>query len=120
MLHSLVRAVGAGLAALALVAHLWMLDAPHHHGSTAAEGATVLSAPADGASMSGCPSGMTACRVPMPGDPLTALIVPGLLGLLFVGTARDEQRSAEVGARVAAERAPPPRPTVPASVVLLL
>lgn len=62
------------VATLALIGHLWMLDAPPVLDSPSVIG-TSVSTPTPAMTMSGCAGGMTACRVPLPPGSVLTLIV---------------------------------------------
>lgn len=113
------KAVAAGVTALALVAHLWMFGAPDHHAGLDAVAATAHSTSTTPLELSACPTGMSACRVPAPTEPLRLLLLP-LVGSVLVGVALLSDRVTPTGVGTAQQRDPPPRPVVPASVVLLV
>lgn len=113
--------VGAGLVALALVAHVWMFDTIDTHASADVPAATTAFAPPAPLAMSGCSAGMSACEVPMPADPLETMLVFGLLAfVLFLGVTRRHLRAAPTGTAPSMDRAPPQRPPGVSSVVLLV
>ena len=107
--------LSAVLLAVALVAHLWMLDAPMLRDHASSVPATIAGSqsPLDGA---GCSGGMAACRVLPPVEELAF----GLM-LLAIATLwwRDQEREQPLPWQVDRPERAPPRPTVPASVVLL-
>lgn len=113
--------MSAIVAILALVAHLWMLDAPPVLHSPPVTETSVVSMPAPATTMSGCAGGMTACRVPLPPGSVLALIV----ALASVVVVRPLQPDLPAGAEhrgsvdACTERSPPGL-RVTESVVLLV
>lgn len=116
-----VRAVGAGVVALALVAHVWMFDATSAHGATHVPATTTAASAQAPIAVAGCAAGMAACEVPMPADPLETMLVSGLLAVvLFLGVTRWDLRAAPTDPGPSTDRAPPQRPPGVSSVVLLV
>lgn len=116
-----VRALGVGVVALALMAHVWMFDTTDAHGPADVPAATTAFAAATPLAVSGCAAGMSACEVPMPADPLVTVFVAGLLAfVLFLDVARRDLGAAPTGVGRSTERAPPQRPPSASSVVLLV
>lgn len=114
----------AGVVALALVAHLWMLDAhgpaaPGTPGPTQDLTAATVAAPEHPGSLSGCPTGMSACRATVPAHPLAALLgLAAAVAVLSDVAAGPDGSAAARSALTASERAPPWSLAVPSSVVL--
>lgn len=114
-------AVSAGFVALAMVGHVWMFDAHSPHEPVDAPVATTVAAPQAPLSMSECSTGMSACEVPMPTDPLALVLVTGLMAaVLSRGLGVEDDRAAPDGAGMPTDRAPPPRLPRASSVVLLV
>lgn len=102
--------------ALALVFHLWMLLAAHTS-PTVDPGAEEPVASA-GEHAAACPSGMTACRVTAPDDPVRSLPAILLAAALPAALLPRRPHRVEPAATPRDERGPPRSPG-PAAVVLL-
>lgn len=111
----------AGLASLALVAHLWMLNAPtaNGHGPHHAAGVTVVTSSASPGEPATCPTAMAACQVPLPAPAHLLLGALVLAGVAVVTIATDPSRPPGTFA-LQRERAPPSLTRIPATVVLLI
>ncbi|MDX1619999.1 MAG: hypothetical protein R3320_03355 [Nitriliruptorales bacterium] len=108
-----------GAVALSLVAHLWMSPAHHREPEphTADTAASIRAPEAPLGHTDGCASAMSACRVSMPQAGLDLVIVLALAGW-FLRRISVDAETPDAISPASQERAPP-RPAVPASVVLL-
>lgn len=107
--------VAAGVA-LALVLHLWMLLAGHI--SPAVDPGAEAPVASAGEHAAACPSGMSACRVTAPEDPVRPLPATLLVAALPAALLPRRPHRVEPAATPRDERGPPRSPG-PAAVVLL-
>lgn len=114
------RSLGACVVALALAAHIWMFEAPGAHRASTAHDAASVSAAQTPLSLAGCPTGMSACEVPMPTGPVVLLALVLVMAAPFVRRGHPDHRAATTRARPSTERSPPLPAAVAASVVLLV
>jgi MYXO-CTERM domain-containing protein len=105
------------LVAVALVAHVWMMQAAGAPAgpATAPEVATSADAPVP----AHCPHVMVACRVQAPPETGDELVWAVLLAVAAMPVAGRRRRLASGAARGRPARRPLPRLAIPASVVLL-